>query len=127
MAIHRYLFKDVFAHAGEFRTYNISKNELVLNGKSVFYASCDGIPMTLDYDFNTEKKFSYGKLSNKEIIRHLAKFTCDICQIRPIMLFYVILADMLDGVKDNDGVPYITADGKLNTNYELNTEEDSGI
>lgn len=83
MAIHRYLFKDVFAHAGELRTYNISKNEWVLNGKSVFYASCDSIPMTLDYDFNTEKQFSYSKLSNKEIIRHLAKFTCDIWQIHP--------------------------------------------
>ncbi len=83
MAIHRYLFKDVFAHAGELRTYNISKNEWVLNGKSVFYASCDSIPMTLDYDFNTEKRFSYSKLSNKEIIRHLAKFTCDIWQIHP--------------------------------------------
>lgn len=83
MAIHRYLFKDVFAHAGEIRTYNISKNEWVLNGKSVFYTSYDSIPMTLDYDFNTEKQFSYSKLSNKEIIRHLAKFTCDIWQIHP--------------------------------------------
>lgn len=83
MAINRYLFKDVFAHAGEIRTYNISKNEWVLNGKSVFYTSYDSIPMTLDYDFNTEKQFSYSKLSNKEIIRHLAKFTCDIWQIHP--------------------------------------------
>lgn len=41
MSIHRYLFKDVFMHAGEIRTYNIYKNEWVLNGKSVFYASYD--------------------------------------------------------------------------------------
>lgn len=83
MSIHRYLFKDVFMHAGEIRTYNISKNEWVLNGKSVFYASYDSIPMTMEYDFKTEKAFSYPKLSRNEIVKHLAQFTCDIWQIHP--------------------------------------------
>lgn len=83
MSIHRYLFKDVFMHAGEIRTYNISKNEWVLNGKSVFYASYDSIPMTMEYDFKTEKAFSYQNLSRNEIIKHLAQFTCDIWQIHP--------------------------------------------
>lgn len=83
VAIHGYLFKGVFSHAGELRTYNISKNEWVLNGKSVFYASYESIPMTLDYDFNTEKQFSYNKLSSVDVIRHIAKFTCDIWQIHP--------------------------------------------
>lgn len=83
MSIHRYLFKDVFMHAGEIRTYNISKNEWVLNGKSVFYASYDSIPMTMEYDFKTEKAFSYQKLSRNEIVKHLAQFTCDIWQIHP--------------------------------------------
>lgn len=83
MLIHRYLFKDVFMHAGEIRTYNISKNEWVLNGKSVFYASYDSIPMTMEYDFKTEKAFSYQNLSRNEIIKHLAQFTCDIWQIHP--------------------------------------------
>lgn len=36
ISIHKNLFANVFAHAGEVRTYNISKNEWVLNGKSVF-------------------------------------------------------------------------------------------
>lgn len=83
MSIHRYLFKDVFMHAGEIRTYNISKNEWVLNGKSVFYASYDSIPMTMEYVFKTEKAFSYQNLSRNEIIKHLAQFTCDIWQIHP--------------------------------------------
>ncbi len=83
MSVHRYLFKDVFMHAGKIRTYNIYKNEWVLNGKSVFYASYDSIPMTLDYDFNTEKRFSYRNLSESEIVKHIAKFTCDIWQIHP--------------------------------------------
>lgn len=83
MSIHRYLFKDVFMHAGEIRTCNISKNEWVLNGKSVFYASYDSIPMTMEYDFRTEAAFSYKNLSKDDISRHLAQFTCDIWQIHP--------------------------------------------
>lgn len=83
MSIHRYLFKDVFMHAGKIRTYNIYKNEWVLNGKSVFYASNDSIPMTMEYDFKTEAAFSYKNLSRDAINRHLAQFTCDIWQIHP--------------------------------------------
>lgn len=83
MSIHRYLFKDVFMHAGKIRTFNIYKNEWVLNGKSVFYASYDSIPMTMEYDFKTEAAFSYKNLSRDAINRHLAQFTCDIWQIHP--------------------------------------------
>lgn len=83
MSVHRYLFKDVFMHAGKIRTYNIYKNEWVLNGKSVFYASYDSIPMTMEYDFKTEAAFSYKNLSKDDIRRHLAQFTSDIWQIHP--------------------------------------------
>lgn len=83
ISVHRYLFKDVFMHAGKIRTYNIYKNEWVLNGKSVFYASYDSIPMTMEYDFKTEAAFSYKNLSKDDISRHLAQFTCDIWQIHP--------------------------------------------
>ena len=83
MSVHRYLFKDVFMHAGKIRTYNIYKNEWVLNGKSVFYASYDSISMTMEYDFKTEAAFSYKNLSRDAISRHLAQFTCDIWQIHP--------------------------------------------
>ena len=83
MSVHRYLFKDVFMHAGKIRTYNISKNEWVLNGKSVFYASYDSIPMIMEYDFKTEAAFSYKNLSKAAISRHLAQFACDIWQIHP--------------------------------------------
>ena len=83
VAIHRYLFADVFSHAGRIRDYNISKNEWVLNGKSVFYASYDSIKTTLDYDFQNEKDFSYRGLSKQELVKHIAKFTSDIWQIHP--------------------------------------------
>lgn len=34
-------------------------------------------------DFDTEKQFSYERLSDLEAVRHIAKFTSDICQIHP--------------------------------------------
>ena len=83
MSIHGRLFADVYAHAGQFRTYNITKKEWVLNENTVIYASCNSIKETLDYDFGVEKQFSYEGLSLAESVRHLAKFTSDIWQIHP--------------------------------------------
>lgn len=81
--IHKRLFFGIYDHAGMTRTYNITKKEWVLHGKSVFYASADSINATLEYDFGQEKQFSYKGLSLKESVRHLAKFTSDIWQIHP--------------------------------------------
>ena len=52
-------------------------------GSTVIYASWESIRDTLDYDFSTEKQFSYEGVSLSETIRHLAKFTSDIWQIHP--------------------------------------------
>ena len=83
MTIHRRLFDGVFKHAGQIRTYNITKKEWVLNGDTVIYADYAGIRDTLDYDFATEKQFSYEGLSVEAAVRHLAKFASDIWQIHP--------------------------------------------
>ena len=77
------LFKDIFPHAGEYRTYNITKSEWVLNGETVLYASADSIRDTLDYDFGQEKQFSYEGLSSVDAVKHIAKFTSGIWQIHP--------------------------------------------
>lgn len=83
MSIHRRLFEGVFEHAGQFRSYNITKKEWVLKGDTVIYASWNSIKETLDYDFSTEKQFSYEGLSLAASVKHLAKFTSDIWQIHP--------------------------------------------
>ena len=82
-SIHRRLFTGLFKSAGKFRTYNISKKEWVLNGKSVFYAAFDSIRETLDYDFSQEKVFSYANLDAAQAIKHIAKFISGIWQIHP--------------------------------------------
>ncbi|MCR4593696.1 MAG: Fic family protein [Clostridiales bacterium] len=81
--IHRRLFDGVFDHAGKIRTYNITKNEWVLNGETVTYASFDSINATLDYDFKTEKEFDYSGLSVNDSVKHIARFASDIWQIHP--------------------------------------------
>lgn len=83
MMIHRRLFEGVFDHAGKIRTYNIMKKEWVLKGDTVIYASWNSIKDTLDYDFRTEKEFSYEGLTLNESIKHLVKFASDIWQIHP--------------------------------------------
>ena len=83
LTIHRRLFEGVFSHAGQIRQYNITKKEWVLNGDTVIYADYHSIKDTLDYDFATEKQFSYEGLSVDASVKHLAKFASDIWQIHP--------------------------------------------
>lgn len=83
LTIHRRLFEGVFNHAGQIRQYNITKKEWVLKGDTVTYAAWNSICDTLDYDFATEKQFSYESLSVEASVRHLAKFASDIWQIHP--------------------------------------------
>ena len=83
ITIHRRLFEGVFGHAGQVRQYNIAKKEWVLNGDTVTYADWNSIKETLDYDFATEKQFSYEGLSVDAAVKHLAKFASDIWQIHP--------------------------------------------
>lgn len=85
LSIHKRLFSGIFykVKAGQFRNYNISKQEWVLDGESVFYANADMIRQTLDYDFNQEKDFDYSLLSKEEVVKHLARFIANIWQIHP--------------------------------------------
>lgn len=81
--IHRYLFKDIYDFAGNYRDYNISKKEPILNGETVKYVNYQDIESYFDYDFKKEKEFDYSKLNNDELIKHIAKFTSSIWQVHP--------------------------------------------
>jgi len=81
LTIHRRLFQSIYSHAGKIRDYNITKQEWVLNGETVLYASAESLIATLDYDFKQEKKFSFKGLTQQEIIEHLAHFISDLWQI----------------------------------------------
>lgn len=80
-SIHRRLFDGIYKLAGRIRDYNITKNEWVLGGKTVYYASADTICDTLDYDIGQERDFSYEGLNVDDAIRHLTRFCANLWQV----------------------------------------------
>ena len=81
--IHRHLFSGVFKHAGEIRTYDISKKEWVLKGDSVIYGRAVDIMMALRYDIQQERNFDYRGLTNDDIIQHIVDFVTLLWQNHP--------------------------------------------
>ena len=81
ISIHARLFRGIYKQAGKIRDYNISKQEWVLDGKSVLYGNSFELRAALEYDFEQETKFSYKGLSQDEIIAHLARFISRLWQI----------------------------------------------
>ena len=81
VSIHKRLFDGVFNHAGKLRDFNFIKKEWVLDGRSVIYGDYHELQSTLEYDFESERKFNYIGLSKDEIIEHLATFVSNLWQI----------------------------------------------
>lgn len=81
LTIHRLLFDGVLEHPGELRGYNFSKKEWVLDGASVVYGDYRDLEMTLQYDFEQERRFNYARLSIDQTIEHLALFIANLWQI----------------------------------------------
>ena len=81
LAIHRRLFAGIYPQAGKVRTYNISKQEWVLDADTVTYGNAADLMVTLEYDLALERAFSYRGLSTAEIIGHLASFVARLWQI----------------------------------------------
>ena len=81
LTIHRILFDGVLEHPGELRGYNFSKKEWVLDGASVVYGDYRDLEMTLQYDFEQERRFNYARLSMDQTIEHLALFIANLWQI----------------------------------------------
>ena len=81
--IHRRIFEGVFKHAGEIRTYDITKKEWVLKGDTVTYGRAEDIMMALKYDIEGERDFNYAGLGTEEIVNHIATFVSLLWQNHP--------------------------------------------
>ncbi|MCM1504397.1 MAG: Fic family protein [Muribaculum sp.] len=81
--IHRRIFKGAMKHAGEFRRYDITKKEWVLDGASVLYGPNEDLVRTIEYDLEQERQFRYKGLSQEQIIEHIARFISGLWQIHP--------------------------------------------
>ena len=83
---HKRLFKNLNKekyNPGEFRTYNFTKIESILNGDTVDYQSYDLIEETLKYDFSEEKEIDYINMSQEKLIDRISEFTSRIWQVHP--------------------------------------------
>ena len=86
--IHKKLFSGAFPeelekYVGVFRDCNLTKEEPILNGKSVIYADYSSIEDFLEYDFNIESNKSYKNLDKLDFVKNISKFTSSIWQIHP--------------------------------------------
>lgn len=81
ISLHRRIFDGVFSHAGQLRTYDITKKEWVLDGDTVNYLNWEDLRRALEWDIDQEKAFRYRGLSMDEVVEHIAKFVSGIWQI----------------------------------------------
>ena len=83
---HKRLFqnldKDIY-HPGEFRAYNITKDEEILDNDTVSYQSYDLIEESLKYDFEEEKNIDYINMNESELVNRITEFTSRIWQVHP--------------------------------------------
>lgn len=80
-SVHRRVFEGVMKHAGEFRTYDITKKEWVLEGDTVLYLNWEDLRRAIDYDLEQERAYSYKGKSHDEMISHLGQFVSSLWQI----------------------------------------------
>ena len=73
--IHRYLFKDIYDFAGQFRKIDFSKHELILNNDSALYGDCKILKESLEYDISLEKVKNYKEMNIVEVINNITYFS----------------------------------------------------
>ena len=83
MSIHQEIFKGIFKFAGQFRDYNITKEEWILDGDTVLYSPARDLKSMIAYDLQQEREFDYTGRDLSGIVSHIAQFTSGIWQIHP--------------------------------------------
>lgn len=80
-SVHRRIFEGVLKHAGEFRSYDITKKEWVLEGDTVLYLNWEDLRRAIDYDLEQERAYTYKGKAPDELITHLTRFVSGLWQI----------------------------------------------
>ena len=80
-SVHRRVFEGVMKHAGEFRTYDITKKEWVLENDTVRYLNWEDLRRAIDYELEQERAYTYSGKSHDELISHLTRFVSSLWQI----------------------------------------------
>lgn len=82
-ALHKALFGDVYAWAGQFRNINIQKREEILAGQSVWYSNDDDIERDLETAWTRIHELSWDTLSHEEFAAQAARTFPALWQAHP--------------------------------------------
>lgn len=83
LAIHKYLFQDMYKHAGRIRQVNLEKDEPVLLGSTVQYGSYHNLREMLEYDFETQKTKIIKNMSKQDVCNIMTTFLSNVWQAHP--------------------------------------------
>lgn len=81
--IHKALFDDVYAWAGQNRNINIQKREKLLAGQSIWYSDCMNIETDLDNAWKNINKVKWDKLSREDFAKQIARRFPALWQVHP--------------------------------------------
>ena len=81
ISVHRRIFEGVFKHAGQLRTYDITKKEWVLRGNTVNYLNWEDLRRAMEYDISQEVAFDHTQLSIEDFVHHICQFVSNLWQI----------------------------------------------
>lgn len=81
--IHHFLFGDIYEWAGQFRTINIQKREMLLAGRSVWYSSENDISADLKLACDSLAQFNWAGCSKEQFVAALVKRFPPIWQAHP--------------------------------------------
>jgi len=79
--VHKYLFDDLYDFAGEYRTINIEKSEMILGGLTVKYGDYQTISNDIKNIIDRAQNTDVDKLSKDEKIKYIADFMTELWKI----------------------------------------------
>lgn len=83
LALHKYLFKDLYGFAGEYRTIHIEKAERALAFLSVEYSEPEEISDKVENVFKTIRETDFYSLDNEEKIDYVTNILVDLWKTHP--------------------------------------------
>lgn len=85
LSIHDFLFEDVFSPdwVGRFRKVNLTKEEDILYGDTVYYTDFLSIKSQLRFLLEEETSYKYSHPMSLDDINHLSEFTRNVWQTHP--------------------------------------------
>lgn len=81
--LHKLIFGDVYDWAGSFRNINISKRELLLAGRSVWYSNCDTIEEELDELWRSIHQIDWSVLEESAFLEQAVLWFSKLWRIHP--------------------------------------------